>query len=162
MNPNEQKKHETVKTVLKIVGILVLAGGGILTVAGLIDFVTATSGFESPTRFWMLMLGLPMLGIGGMITMLGFRREIGRYMKNEAAPVLNEMSEELRPGVKNIASAVREGMEGGVRCSCGTVNPAGSRFCTSCGKALTRVCSGCGRELPSDANFCPYCGKKAE
>ena len=31
MSPNDQKKHETVKTVLKIVGILVLAGGAILT-----------------------------------------------------------------------------------------------------------------------------------
>lgn len=162
MNPNEHRTHETVKTVLKFVGILLLVCGGILTVIGFSDFFRSLSDFGFPRKFWMLMLGLPMMAIGGMLTMFGFRREIGRYMKNETTPVLNEMSEELRPGVQNIASAVREGMAEGVRCSCGTVNSAGSKFCTACGKALTRTCAGCGKELPNDAKFCPHCGKKAE
>ena len=41
--------------------------------------------------------------------------------------------------------------------SCGHVNPPGARFCTECGTALPRACSGCGGELPERAKFCPAC-----
>ena len=41
-----------------------------------------------------------------------------------------------------------------------TVDPAYS-FCIRCGADLrTPRCTDCGEELPEDAAFCPYCGKK--
>src|SRR5919108_572810 len=42
--------------------------------------------------------------------------------------------------------------------SCGTENPAGARFCMSCGKALERRCPSCGTPAPPEARFCMTCG----
>jgi membrane protease subunit (stomatin/prohibitin family) len=45
--------------------------------------------------------------------------------------------------------------------SCQASNPPGARFCASCGAALaaSRHCAGCGAELAMDARFCPSCGR---
>ena len=42
--------------------------------------------------------------------------------------------------------------------SCGTENPAGARFCMSCGTALERRCPNCGDPAPAEARFCMTCG----
>jgi class 3 adenylate cyclase/tetratricopeptide (TPR) repeat protein len=42
--------------------------------------------------------------------------------------------------------------------SCGTENPAGARFCMSCGTALERRCPSCGTPAPAEAHFCMNCG----
>ncbi len=44
---------------------------------------------------------------------------------------------------------------------CGTVAPAGSRFCPGCGHTLgTADCGACHVPLPPGARFCPRCGNK--
>jgi class 3 adenylate cyclase/tetratricopeptide (TPR) repeat protein len=45
---------------------------------------------------------------------------------------------------------------------CATANPAGARFCMSCGAELARVCASCGAELPGEARFCMQCGTAAD
>ncbi|MEA2475662.1 MAG: hypothetical protein QOE06_3577 [Thermoleophilaceae bacterium] len=46
-----------------------------------------------------------------------------------------------------------------IACSaCATDNPAGARFCMSCGAALPRACPSCGTENPVAARFCMSCG----
>ncbi len=42
--------------------------------------------------------------------------------------------------------------------SCGTDNPAGTRFCKECGARLGTVCSACGTAILPDAKFCGACG----
>src|SRR3954451_16496356 len=42
--------------------------------------------------------------------------------------------------------------------ACGTQNPAGARFCMSCGTALERRCPNCGTPAPPEARFCMNCG----
>src|SRR5437763_1714172 len=42
--------------------------------------------------------------------------------------------------------------------SCAAENPAGARFCVSCGTALERSCPACGTPSPPQARFCPACG----
>src|SRR3954467_2947335 len=42
--------------------------------------------------------------------------------------------------------------------SCSTENPAGARFCMSCGAALERRCPSCGTPAPPEARFCMVCG----
>src|SRR5215217_7850936 len=42
--------------------------------------------------------------------------------------------------------------------SCGTQNPAGARFCMSCGTALERRCPSCGTPALAEARFCMNCG----
>jgi class 3 adenylate cyclase/tetratricopeptide (TPR) repeat protein len=50
-------------------------------------------------------------------------------------------------------------MESQTTCrSCGTENPAGARFCMSCGSSLARSCPTCGAEVPAGARFCMSCG----
>ncbi|MFN2616891.1 MAG: adenylate/guanylate cyclase domain-containing protein [Thermoleophilaceae bacterium] len=47
----------------------------------------------------------------------------------------------------------------GLACAaCGTDNPAGARFCMSCGTALERRCPGCGEPALAEARFCMSCG----
>src|SRR2546423_5920321 len=50
-------------------------------------------------------------------------------------------------------------MESQTTCrSCGADNPAGARFCMSCGSSLARSCPTCGTEVPAGARFCMSCG----
>jgi len=42
--------------------------------------------------------------------------------------------------------------------NCGTENPAGAKFCMSCGTALEQMCPSCGTAAPPGARFCMACG----
>jgi adenylate cyclase len=42
--------------------------------------------------------------------------------------------------------------------ACATENPAGARFCMSCGAVLERSCPTCGVAAPDGARFCMACG----
>ncbi len=41
---------------------------------------------------------------------------------------------------------------------CGADNPAGQRFCGSCGSALAQTCASCGAANPAGQRFCGDCG----
>lgn len=50
-------------------------------------------------------------------------------------------------------------MSPNVNCrECGAANPAGSKFCHSCGNALTFACGVCGEAALANARFCTACG----
>ncbi|MDX6650809.1 MAG: hypothetical protein QOJ97_2760, partial [Solirubrobacteraceae bacterium] len=61
-----------------------------------------------------------------------------------------------------VASLYRRTMAGQVCSACATENPAGARFCMSCGTALPRRCTGCGEPIPDEARFCPACGTEQD
>ncbi|MFQ6029368.1 MAG: adenylate/guanylate cyclase domain-containing protein, partial [Dehalococcoidia bacterium] len=42
--------------------------------------------------------------------------------------------------------------------TCQASNPAGARFCMTCGGTLVSECGNCGVELPAEAKFCLNCG----
>jgi class 3 adenylate cyclase/tetratricopeptide (TPR) repeat protein len=42
---------------------------------------------------------------------------------------------------------------------CGASNPAGQRFCGSCGTALSQTCASCGATSPGGQRFCGDCGR---
>jgi class 3 adenylate cyclase/tetratricopeptide (TPR) repeat protein len=42
--------------------------------------------------------------------------------------------------------------------NCGTINPAGARFCLECGNGLSLGCRSCGSALAPGAKFCSNCG----
>src|SRR5829696_5166112 len=46
--------------------------------------------------------------------------------------------------------------------SCGTENPAGARFCMSCGTAVEHRCPSCGTPAPPEARFCMNCGNRLD
>ena len=68
------------------------------------------------------------------------------------------------------AAAAPAAPAAGLTCpSCGTANPAGTRFCASCGARLEppappeqKLCPGCGSPFAPDARFCNECGTRLE
>ncbi|MBR3863383.1 MAG: zinc ribbon domain-containing protein [Clostridia bacterium] len=151
------KKQKYTRIILRCVGLALLLGGITLTVIGYANF----GNFDN-NLFGLIFLGLPCFAFGLGLTVFSFSQSIARFVKNEHAPILNELSEDINPAIKNYARAVREGMEGGdtVLCECGTPNQTTDKFCSECGKALQAACPKCGAQLATTHKFCPTCGEK--
>jgi len=111
-------RQSGIRRTLRWVGLLVLALGGLLVVIGFASFFLSLGSFESPRYFWCFFLGMPLLFVGGTITMFGFMGAFHRYVAGESAPVakdvVNYMGENIQPGVKAIAKAVTEGIKEGL------------------------------------------------
>jgi membrane protease subunit (stomatin/prohibitin family) len=61
------------------------------------------------------------------------------------------------------APPTQQAAAGSVCASCQAANPAGARFCMSCGQGLAPAvthCTECGTELPGGARFCANCGTR--
>lgn len=161
-NAEERKaRHRKTKKILRVVGGIALAAGIAFVIVGISDFFRNTADFQQPKLFWCFFAGFPLIFVGASLTVLGFHREIGRYVKNESVPIINEAATELAPAVKEIAKAVK-GVSSdtrGARCSCGAENESDANYCKVCGKPLTRTCPYCGESVKSDNIFCGKCGK---
>lgn len=152
------KKHERTKFILKIIGPIVIAAGLACTATGFADMIISTNEGDMPQLFWLMIIGLPALGVGGMITLTAFRRELTTYIKNETVPVINEAGSEITPAVSAVATAARAGGKN-VCPHCGKQNADGAKFCRHCGKPLYVTCPACGRNVRAGA-FCDKCGAK--
>ncbi len=130
---NKNEKYERVKITLKIVGLSMLSLGLIFSIIGFISFFKAFNEMEQPKLFFFCFIGLPLMGIGGGITMMGFRKEILQYSKNESIDVITETS-------RSVAKAVNDEINNSndvVKCiSCGAENKKGSKFCNECGEKI--------------------------
>lgn len=162
--------HHTVRSMLRIVGPVILGLGILLVVAGAIDIFTDP--FHGFPFAFLIFAGMPMMFVGGVMTNMAFMGAFMRYAAGETAPVgkdtFNYMAHETRDGVRDISSAIREGFTGEVsnddqiRCSsCQHLNDADAQFCDQCGYRLitTHVCRHCDNENDADAKFCDNCGK---
>ncbi len=151
-----KKQHERTKRTLKIVGVLIAVAGLGLAVIGLVDMVSSASAGEMPSLFWGLIAGIPMLGVGGMLCLTGFRKEISRYLKNESVPVINETGREIAPAIGAMATAAKNAGEN-ICPHCGKPNDEEAKFCRHCGGELSVICPNCGEKV-KDGEFCDKCG----
>lgn len=162
--------HQHVSAVLRTIGPLIAVLGLLCTVLGLVDFFSSFGSFHPPTRFWLALVGMPLLAIGAAITKFAYLGRIARYMAQEITPVatdtFNYAARETTGGVREVARAVGEGLRGVVPttpvCSrCGRTNDADARFCSQCGASMTtaKACPGCSHENDADARFCDNCGR---
>lgn len=94
-------------------------------------------------------------GIGGAGVGLGMGAGAGFGMGQLAANMMGQVATTAAaPAAAGAAAAA-------VLCgSCRAPNPAGSKFCNSCGKPVSSAskCSKCGADLPPGARFCNACG----
>ena len=110
-------KHLKNKKLFKILGISF----------SIIGLVCVIIGMEAPKLFFFCFIGIPFLGIGTNLFTLGFKGEILKYNKNESVPVINEASGELKPAIKNVVDAVKDGSgnnTNSIVCSCGMIKTA--------------------------------------
>jgi len=119
---NEEKlqtpQQTGIRRTLRRAGLAILALGGLLTLIGVGSFFASFGSFGPLRFFWCAFLGMPLLFVGGAMTMFGFMGAVQRYVAGESAPVakdvVNYMGENIQPGVKSIAKAVTEGIKEGL------------------------------------------------
>lgn len=166
---NEQQ-HNATKKKLRVIGIILIIVGVLCMTTGIVDFSLAFNGKEvrDPTLFFLIFLGSPIMVAGIICLIFGFKKEIGMYIKNESVPVINEAAGDLKPAIKSVVSAVKEGLNGEEKqsdrvCShCGKSNDGNHAFCSFCGKPLGKTCPVCGAQQEYGDAFCGKCGAKLE
>ena len=99
--------------VLRVIGILLIAAGLVIDVICMIAF--ASGDFDS---FKLTMIGVPMLGVGAMLTMLSFRNAVMKKGMQRRAEIMASFSAPCP--------------------HCGISNPTGVNFCSNCGKELNK------------------------
>jgi hypothetical protein len=142
-------KHSGTRLVLRTFGPILVGIGLLLIVIGVGSFFSSFGGFEPPRYFWCAFLGMPLFALGVGMCQYGYFGAFMRYISGEAAPVakdvFNYTAEGTREGVKNIASAIGEGLRAGMKptanqvihCSrCNQGNDTDARFCKNCGTPL--------------------------
>ena len=105
-------KHAKNKKKLKIIGIILIVAGVCCAVTGFVDMGLSMRRMEMPRLFFLLIIGFPSIAIGGMLALMGFRKEMATYIKNESVPVFNEASEEMKPGISAVARRGQRGRHG--------------------------------------------------
>ena len=171
----DEQQHNRTKKKLRIVGGILLGVGVVCALVGFIDFAltfvnASNGGARFPSLFFLAMIGIPMIGLGAGLLVFSYKKEIGRYIKNESVPVINEAAEELKPAVKSVVSAVREGIKGDadedkkefVCPHCGKVNLDDGAFCSFCGKPMQKTCPICGAKQSGENVYCGKCGTRLD
>ncbi len=167
--------HKGTRATLRVIGPVVLGAGLLFAVVGIGSFFSSFGSFGGPPRyFWCAFVGLPLIGLGIAICKFAFMGAVTRYMANEVAPVgkdvVNYMADGTQDAVRDIASAIGEGLSSSqsdrevqvVRChKCNKNNEASAKFCKSCGVSLSKsvACPKCGELNDPDARFCDNCGQ---
>ena len=130
-----------VRSVFRVVGIVVLLVAVIFLVTGLQDFFASSGSFEGPHKFWMVFVGIFGLAVAGWCLQAGFMGAASRYVAGETTPVIRDSASYLTDG---------EGFLGVGR----TVDDRPQQANTATGP----YCSKCGTRNDADASFCDRCG----
>ncbi len=65
-------RHDEVRSILRTVGPAMAGIGLLFMVIGVSSFFSSMNSFEPPKYFWCMFVGMPLLGLGVMITKLGY------------------------------------------------------------------------------------------
>ena len=154
-------RHEEKKKKVKRIGKILLVIGGILSIIGIGSFFMAFTDGGFPSLFFLAFIGFPLLGFGGMLTSVGYKREIGKYMKDESMPIIKEAYDDLHPEIKDMVSMFK-GEDNEIKCYyCGTLNNYNAKFCKNCGREINEIrCPHCGSLIDVDSKYCSSCGKE--
>jgi hypothetical protein len=132
-----------------VIGVVLLVAALGLLGVGLADFFGSMNSFEGPHRFWMVMVGILMLGPAGWCLQAGFMGVAARYVAGETMPTVKASAAYLTDGegILGVGRTVDDAAGAqpaprtitGPSCStCGTRNDADASFCDRCGAPLAR------------------------
>jgi len=140
--PFVTQRHIQIRNTLRVAGPIILLIGLIFVISAVVSLVTSNG---EPRFAWLAFVGMPLMFVGGVMTLHGFMGALARYSMREGAPVsaqtFNYMADETQDGIKTTAAALGSGLREGF-------SPQPKIFCTQCG-----------RENDGDAKFCKHCGK---
>lgn len=174
--------HARTRDSLRRYGPVIFVFGAVCMLIAFADIAcTMSSRHHEPTLFWLFFIGIPLLAVGGATTQAGFAGKIARYFSQEGVPPMvdsfNYAAREGRPGMKDIAGAVGEGLRDvmgtaaarppgqaivQIRChKCSHLNEDQAKYCSQCGVALAKsvACPACNELNDPDSRFCDECGK---
>ena len=126
-------QNNTKKTLFKVLGILLLISGVSLAVFGFIDFFKALANIESPKYFPCTFVGILLIGIGGIITILSFRREVHVTVTKQ---ILENSIVKSTEVFNTVISDELNVQTGKICTKCGVKNDSDSRFCKHCGESI--------------------------
>ena len=118
MSTLQTPKHSAARSLLRIVGPSIALVGLSFMIVGIVSFFSAIGSFETPRLFWCCFVGMPLLFVGGVLSMFGFMGAVSRYAAAEQVPVATDAINDLAVGtqnaVKTVARAVAEGVKEGL------------------------------------------------
>ena len=167
-----QNKYSKLNKVLRILGFIFLPLGIICTLTGMIDFFVAASKFGTPNLFFLCFIGMPLIFVGTICLINGYRKQINQYHSSQTAPVAkdvaNYMIDGTRDSLTKTAASINEAISTNSNTSinvnvcekCGEKNPIDAKFCSNCGSEIKIKCPQCGHEMDDGAKFCNNCGYK--
>ncbi len=163
-----------IRTLLRVVGPLLLLTGGVLVLIAFIDIIQVMRAprhsDRSPEQFWLFFVGGPIAFVGLAMTSFAYMGRVARFQANELTPVAsdaaNALASSIRPALRDAASAIRDGLTGqpssAAPCPrCRADNHPDARFCDQCGAELPplfRHCAKCQSANDGAAKFCDECG----
>jgi ribosomal protein L32 len=164
ITPGRTSVRSTLRIAAPAVGLI---GLGFLIVGG-VDFFSTSGPEETPRLFWCLLVGIPLLLVGAIVTQFAFADKVARDA-DEGPAAVGEKADGTKEGPGTVADVIEEeahrgdsnaGAPAPVRCqNCSAVNAAEAKFCSQCGQALvkSRVCPNCGELNEPEAKFCASC-----
>lgn len=163
------KEHPKAKKKMKVAGWIVLPIGGILAIVGFIDFFLSFETASMPHLFFLLFIGLPMIGIGASLLKFGYMKEVGEYIAGETAPIAKDVTNYMLDGTREELSKTVDALRGkkatskvNICARCGEENPEDALYCSRCGSKIVLNCPYCGKQIDDGASFCSYCGKRIQ
>jgi hypothetical protein len=136
--------QRSARIVFRVVGAVLLVTALGLLAVGLQNVFSTADSFDGPDKFWMVFVGILLLGPAGWCLQAGFMGTASRYVAGETTPVLKDSAAYLSDGqgILGVGRTVDDQPQQtatGPYCSkCGTRNDGDARFCDSCGAALAR------------------------
>jgi len=132
-----KRDYSKYKTVMRILGILLIILGAIIGIYGFTSF--GTGGFEGSRSSGLLFVfGFGLIGVGLVLLFASLVRPIGKYYATELTPAMKISGEAVGEGLKESGFGKSETKEViKVKCPhCGYLNSEDAEFCSKCGKKI--------------------------
>jgi hypothetical protein len=138
--------QRSARIVFRVVGLVLLVAALGLLAVGLQNLFSTADSFDGPDKFWMVFVGILLLGPAGWCLQAGFLGAASRYVAGETTPVVKDSAAYLSDGrgILGVGRTVgdhahEQAAATGPYCStCGVRNDADASYCDGCGAALAR------------------------